>query len=203
MIVLWNNRRYLPPWNAFRGSFSKNQAGSRAVLFCILVSQFHPFPINMGTIPDFITKRRKSQEFGNRFQISMTSLKDSCLYLIFNFFWIYERKSTIKEKIPRIHFRDFIQCRDTESNCGHYNFQSYALPTELSRQTIVSQQRVIFYKGFCFVSSNSEKLWQFRLQVSGVGCQTRTAVTLSACCRLMHSIISNMLRKRWFTQFES
>jgi hypothetical protein len=27
----------------------------------------------------------------------------------------------------------FLRCRDTESNCGHADFQSAALPTELSR----------------------------------------------------------------------
>ena len=46
-------------------------------------------------------------------------------------------------KNPGLLLRVFLW-RDTESNCGHYNFQSYALPTELSRRPIVFQQRKIF-----------------------------------------------------------
>ena len=53
----------------------------------------------MGTIPDFITKQRKSQEFGNRFQISMTSFMDSCLFLISTFFAEFMNvKATLKKK---------------------------------------------------------------------------------------------------------
>ena len=32
-----------------------------------------------------------------------------------------------------LYLLSFLVCRDTESNCGHEDFQSSALPTELSR----------------------------------------------------------------------
>ncbi len=32
----------------------------------------------------------------------------------------------------------FLRCRDTELNCGHEDFQSSALPTELSRHVVKS-----------------------------------------------------------------
>ena len=38
------------------------------------------------------------------------------------------------------------ECRDTESNCGHRDFQSRALPTELSRRYSVIK-RAEFYFG--------------------------------------------------------
>ena len=37
--------------------------------------------------------------------------------------------------LPLTHLNSgLLECRDTESNCGHADFQSAALPTELSRQ---------------------------------------------------------------------
>jgi hypothetical protein len=47
------------------------------------------------------------------------------------------RRRTTAVLRPHSVFLSDRECRDTESNCGHRDFQSRALPTELSRQDIL------------------------------------------------------------------
>ena len=51
-------------------------------------------------------------------------------------FSLARRRSTTEPR-PRVGLVSDRECRDTESNCGHRDFQSRALPTELSRPDVL------------------------------------------------------------------
>ena len=52
-----------------------------------------------------------------------------------SFLNILDISSLPTKKHPQIAGANFEWCLSTESNCGHKDFQSFALPTELPRQS--------------------------------------------------------------------
>ena len=101
-------------------------------------------------------------------------------------FSLARRRSTTEPR-PRFRLAFSRECRDTESNCGHRDFQSRALPTELSRRYSVVK-RAEFYLVTWGLSSKARRNfpdWCFYLCLSfsleGLDL-LRQAISRKSCC---------------------